>query len=84
MIDYKNKVNVQAFAYQFPDCNKISVSMESVEKMKVDIEVLERNKQESYILIQNPDKMQLKYKIYYVIIKEKVELIDVKRRFRSI
>ena len=46
--EYKDKVNVQAFSYQFPDCNKISVSMESVEKMKKDIEVFEQNIQNSY------------------------------------
>lgn len=46
--DYKDKVSVQAFAYQFPDCNKISVSMESVEKMKEDIDILEENIQSGY------------------------------------
>ena len=45
--DYKDKVSVQAFAYQFPDCDKISVSMESVEEMKVDIDILEQNIQSS-------------------------------------
>ena len=48
IVNYKDKVNIQAFAYQFPDSSKISVSMESVEKMKVDIDTLERNIQSSY------------------------------------
>lgn len=48
IVDYKEKVNVEAFAYQFPDCNKIDVSMESVEEMKKDIEVLEQNIQNGY------------------------------------
>ena len=48
LVDYKGLVNVQAFAYQFPDCDKISVSMESVEEMKKDIEALEQNIQNSY------------------------------------
>lgn len=48
IVDYKDKVDVQAFAYQFPDCDKISVSMESVEKMRKDIDDLEQNIQSSY------------------------------------
>ena len=47
-MEYKDKVNVQAFAYQFPDCDKISVAIESVEEMKKDIDVLEKNIQTSY------------------------------------
>jgi beta-lactamase superfamily II metal-dependent hydrolase len=46
--DYKDEVNVQAFAYQFPDCDKISVSMENLEEMKKDIDTLEENIQSSY------------------------------------
>ena len=38
---YQNLVEVQAFAYQFPNCDKIQVAMESVEKVKADIEALE-------------------------------------------
>lgn len=45
---YKDKVNVKAFAYQFPDCDKITVSMESVFDMKKDIELLERTIRNSY------------------------------------
>ena len=48
IVDYKDKVSVQAFGYQFPDSDKISVSMESVEGMKKDINILERNIQSSY------------------------------------
>jgi len=48
IVEYKDKVNVQAFAYQFPDCDKISVAMESLEKMKKDIDVLEQNIQNCY------------------------------------
>lgn len=44
----KDKVNVQAFAYQFPDCDKINVAMESVEIMKKDILLLEERIQSSY------------------------------------
>ena len=38
---YKDLVEVQAFAYQFPNCNKIQVAMESVEEVKAGIEDLE-------------------------------------------
>ena len=48
IVDYKDKVNVRAFAYQFPDCDKISVSMESVEGMNKDINILEKHIQNSY------------------------------------
>lgn len=48
VVDYKEKVEVCAFAYQFPDCDKISVAMESEEQMKADIEGFEKNLKESY------------------------------------
>ncbi len=40
---YKEEISIRAFAYQFPNCDKISVSMESVSDMKTKIETLETN-----------------------------------------
>lgn len=40
---YKAEIRICAFAYQFPNCDKISVTMESVSDMKEKIENLERN-----------------------------------------
>ena len=48
IVDYKDKVKVQAFTYQFPSCDKINVSMESVEEMERDIDILEQYIQSSY------------------------------------
>lgn len=45
---YAGKVTVRAFAYQFPDCDKIQVAMEDVSKIKGEIEDLERAIQTSY------------------------------------
>lgn len=38
---YGDKVEVRAFAYQFPNCDKIQVAMENVAKVKGEIEDLE-------------------------------------------
>ena len=46
--DYKDLVDVKAFAYQFPNCEKISVAMESVELVKTQIDELEENMKNSY------------------------------------
>ncbi len=45
---YKDEISVRAFAYQFPDCDKISVSMDSVSDMKKEIEALEKNIETGY------------------------------------
>lgn len=39
--EYKDVVKVKAFAYQFPNCDKIKVAMESEADIKVRIELLE-------------------------------------------
>ena len=46
--DYSKLVEIRAFAYQFPNCDKIQVAMESVEVMKTEIEVLEKAIQSFY------------------------------------
>ena len=46
--DYHGKVDVEAFAYNFPSCDYVSVVMESNEQMKADIEELENNIREFY------------------------------------
>ena len=46
--DYKDDVAINAFAYQFPDCDKITVAMESVEEMKEDVAFFERNIASNY------------------------------------
>lgn len=40
---YSSDVSIRAFAYQFPNCDKISVSMDSVSDMKDKISALEKN-----------------------------------------
>lgn len=46
--DYKDKVCVKAFAYQFPNCEKVQVAMEDVELMKTQIDELEENIKNAY------------------------------------
>lgn len=43
--NYAELVDVQAFAYQFPNCDKVQVAMESVAVMKEEIEIFEKNVQ---------------------------------------
>ena len=40
---YEQEIEIKAFAYQFPNCDKITVSMESVSHMKAQIKRLETN-----------------------------------------
>ena len=46
--DYKDKVCVKAFAYQFPNCEKVQVAMEDVELMKTQIDEFEENIKNAY------------------------------------
>lgn len=48
LTSYKDKVDVQAFAYQFPNCDKITVAMESVSETKQRIVALESIIQDGY------------------------------------
>ena len=46
--DYKDKVCVKSFAYQFPNCDKVQVAMEDVELMKTQIDEFEENIKNAY------------------------------------
>ena len=45
---YKDEIAVRAFAYQFPNSDKISVAMESVADMQMKIATLEKNIETNY------------------------------------
>ena len=45
---YHDKVDISAFAYNFPSCDCVSVVMENNEQMKADIEELENNIRKFY------------------------------------
>ena len=46
--EYKDKVTIKAFAYQFPDCDKIEVAMESLSEMKGEIADFEQAIEKCY------------------------------------
>ena len=46
--EYKDKVCVKAFAYQFPNCEKVQVAMEDVDLMKTQIDEFEENIKNAY------------------------------------